>query len=237
MASDDGSGSSKREAIRPATGFRHRNRQRRRSGDGHRGPVHQQRHRQRCHQHHDPAGHVHVRISHSKKIQANPHDASENEGAQRRLRQNRQHYFFPPFAFGLRNLVGQHAQLPLVEHRGIHHADQDLFDGAVAEPVDDALDGLGRDPPARLGRLVDIGSAVHGVGGVALVFEPSQHGPDGRFLERTGKPFAHGLGRHRTVGPNQLHDLALEVTQFGQAVVHVATLRSWASCNATERRI
>ena len=34
-----------------------------------------------------------------KKIQANPHDASEQQGAQRRLRQNRQHYFLLPFAF------------------------------------------------------------------------------------------------------------------------------------------
>ena len=33
-----------------------------------------------------------------KKIQANPHDASEQQGAQRRLRQNRQHYFLLPFA-------------------------------------------------------------------------------------------------------------------------------------------
>jgi len=36
-----------------------------------------------------------------------------------------------------------------------------------------------------------------------------------------------------------LHDLALEVAEFGQAVVHVASLRSvvGSACNATERRI
>ena len=158
------------------------------------------------------------------------------QGAQRRLRQNRQHHFFPPFAlafsrllFRLGNLIGQHAQLTLVEHRRIHHADQDLFDGAVAEPVDDALDGFRRNPSARLGGLVDIGAPIHRVRGVALVFQSSQHGADGRFLERTGKPLAHGLGRDRTVGPNQLHDLAFEVAQFGQAVIHGATLRSRAS--------
>src|SRR4029077_19447335 len=59
---------------------------------------HQQRHRQRRHQHHDPGCHMHVRISHAKKIQTDPHDASENEAAKRRLCQNRQHHFFPPFA-------------------------------------------------------------------------------------------------------------------------------------------
>jgi len=42
---------------------------------------------------------MYVWISYTKKIQANPHGASEQQGAQRRLRQNRQHHFFPPFAF------------------------------------------------------------------------------------------------------------------------------------------
>ena len=65
--------------------------------------------------------------------------------------------------------------------------------------------------------------------GVALVFQSSQHGADGRFFQRAGKPFADGLGRDRTIGPNQLHDLAFEVAQFGQAVIHGATLRSRAS--------
>src|SRR5450755_2557727 len=61
---------------------------------------------------------------------------------------------------GAGDLVGQHAQLPLVEHRTLHHADQNLFDRAVAEPVDDALHGFRRHSPARFGRLVDIGSAI-----------------------------------------------------------------------------
>src|SRR3954462_13257934 len=76
---------------------------------------------------------------------------------------------------------------------------------------------------ARLGGLVDIGSPIHGMRGVALVFQSSQHGADGRFLEWTGKPLADGLGRHRAIGPNQLHDIAFEVAQFGQAVIHGAT--------------
>src|SRR2546429_274052 len=111
----------------------------------------------------------------------------------------------------LRNLVGQRAQLTLVEHLGVHHADQDLFDGAVAEPVDDALNGFRRNPRAWLGGLIDIGPSIHGVRGVALVFQSSQHGADGRFFQWAGKPFADGLGRDRTIGPNQLHDLAFEV--------------------------
>ena len=69
--------------------------------------------------------------------------------------------FFPSLRlWPWRNLVGQRAQLPLVEHRVVDHADQDLLHRAVAEPVDDALDGFGRDPPARLGRVIDIGAAL-----------------------------------------------------------------------------
>src|SRR5205085_3055897 len=143
--------------------------------------------------------------------------------------------FLPELTFlrglppGLGNLSGQQAQLTLVEHRRIDHAAQDLFDRTVAEPVDDALDGFRRNPSAGLRGLVDIGSSIYGVGGVTLVFQSPQHGADGRFLERTRKLFADGLGRDRTIGPHQLHDLALEVAQFRQAVVHGATLRSRAS--------
>src|SRR5882757_8069219 len=136
--------------------------------------------------------------------------------------------FFPSLRFGLRNLVGQHAQLPLVEHGRVHHADQNLLDGTVAEPVDDALDGFRRNPSAWLSRMVDIGSPIHRVRGVALVFQPSQHGPNRRFLERPRKPFTHGLGRYRRVGPNQLHYLSFEVAQFGQAIVHFCYLAIFA---------
>src|SRR6266568_4435592 len=86
--------------------------------------------------------------------------------------------FFPSLRLCLRNLVGKHTQLPLVEHGRIHHANQNLFDRTVTEPIDDALDRFRR------------------------------------------KPFTHGLGRYRTVGPNQLHYLSFEVTQCGQAIVH-----------------
>src|SRR5258708_4817263 len=128
--------------------------------------------------------------------------------------------FFPSLRLCLRNLVSKHTQLPLVEHGRIHHANQNLFDRTVAEPIDDALDRFRRNPSAWLRRMVDVGSPVHRVCRVALVFQPSQHGPNGRFLQRTRKPFTHGLGRYRTVGPNQLHYLSFEVTQCGQAIVH-----------------
>src|SRR5260370_40116457 len=110
--------------------------------------------------------------------------------------------FSPSLRLGLRNLVGKHPQLALVEHRRIPHADQNLFDRTVTEPVDDALNGFCRDTPAWLGRMVDVGASIHGVSCVALVFQPSQHGPDGRFLETAGEPLAHGPRRHRTLGPN-----------------------------------
>jgi len=73
----------------------------------------------------------------------------------------------------------QRAQLPLVEHGGIHHTDQNLFDGTIAEPIDDALDCFCRHAAARLGGVVHIGSPVHRVRRVALVLQPSQHGPNG----------------------------------------------------------
>src|SRR5258706_7890135 len=128
--------------------------------------------------------------------------------------------FFPSLRLCLRNLVSKHAQLPLVEHGRIHHANQNLFDRTVAEPIDDALDSFRRNPSAWLSRMIKEVSAIHRVRRVALVFQPSQHGPNGRFLERTRKPFTHRLGRYRTAGPNQLHYLSFEVTQFGQALIH-----------------
>ena len=79
-------------------------------------------------------------------------------------------------------------------------------------------------------------ASIDGVSGVTLVFQPSQHGADRRFLQRARKPLADGLGRHRTIGPNQLHDLAFEVAQLGEAVIHGATLRSRGP-NAEDRRI
>src|SRR5258706_15837208 len=113
--------------------------------------------------------------------------------------------FFPSLRLCLRNLVSKHAQLPLVEHGRIHHANQNLFDRTVAEPIDDALDSFRRNPSAWLSRMINVGSAIHRVRRVALVFQPSQHGPNGRFLERTRKPFPHRLERYRTARPNSLY--------------------------------
>src|SRR5262245_66192042 len=65
-------------------------------------------------------------------------------------------------SFCSRDLVRKHAQLPLVEHRAVDHADQDFLDRAVAEPIDDALHGLGRYPPARLRAVIGVGAVVRG---------------------------------------------------------------------------
>src|SRR6266403_1696451 len=62
--------------------------------------------------------------------------------------------FFPSLRLCLRNLVGKHTQLPLVEHGCIHHANQNLFDRTVAEPIDDALDRFRRNPSAWLRSMV-----------------------------------------------------------------------------------
>src|SRR6266700_1287384 len=86
--------------------------------------------------------------------------------------------FFPSLRLCLRNFVSNHTQLPLVELGCIHHANQILFDTTVAEPTDDALDRFRRDPSAWLRRVVDTRPTVHRVCRVALVFQPSQHGPN-----------------------------------------------------------
>src|SRR5437879_579684 len=125
----------------------------------------------------------------------------------------------PRLRLCFRNLVGERAQLLLVEHRRIHHAHQNLVHRTVAEPVDDALHGLGGDAPARLGRLIHKGAAVHDVGRVALLFQPPQDRPHGGLLERARQLLAHDLGRDPTIGPHQLHDLPFEVTEIRQAFV------------------
>src|SRR5437762_12580922 len=73
---------------------------------------------------------------------------------------------FPPaLRSRFSNLVSKGAQLSSVEHCCIHHAYQNFLDGAVAEPVDDALDGFCRYSSAGLRGLVDIGSSVYSVCG------------------------------------------------------------------------
>src|SRR5262245_30559987 len=138
-------------------------------------------------------------------------------------------------SFCPRDLVRKHAQLPLVEHRAVDHADQDLLDRAVAEPIDDALHGLGRHPPARLRGVIDIGAAVDGVADVALLFQPPQHGANRRFLEAAVEPFTHGFRRDRAIGPNQLHHLALEVAQIREGFIHYVSRLLGGICVALQR--
>src|SRR4029453_16227276 len=138
-------------------------------------------------------------------------------------------------SFCPRDLVRKHAQLPLIEHRAVHHADQDLFDRAVAEPVDDALHGFGRHPSARLRGVIDIGAAVDGVAGGALLSQPPQHCANRRFLEAAVEPFAHGFRCDRAVGPNQLHHLALEVAQIREGFIHYVSRLLGGICVALQR--
>src|SRR5262245_13454046 len=137
-------------------------------------------------------------------------------------------------SFCPRDLVRKHAQLSLIEHRAIHHADQDLLDRAVAEPVDDALDGLGCHPPARLRGMIDVGAAVDGMADVALLFQPPQHGANRRFLRSAVEPFAHGFRGDRAIGPNQLHHLALEVAQIREGFIHYVSRLLGGICVALQ---
>src|SRR5262249_28286096 len=60
---------------------------------------------------------------------------------------------------------------------------------------------------------------------VTFLFQPPQHGAHGRLLELAGQPLADDLSGHRAMSPDQLHDLAFEVAELGQAIVHGRTSR------------
>src|SRR5580704_11197850 len=84
----------------------------------------------------------------------------------------------PPPCLRLRDLVGQGAQLPLVKHGAVDHADQNLLDRSVAKQIDDPLDGCGRNLPAGMRRLVDVGPPVDSMIDVTLLLQPPKHGAD-----------------------------------------------------------
>src|SRR5258708_4724942 len=135
------------------------------------------------------------------------------------------------------DLVGQHAQLPLVDHGAVHHADQNLLHRSVAEPIDNPLDGLGRNPPARVSRPVDVGPTLDRMDDVTLLLQPPQHGTNRRFLEAPRQFLAYSLCREATIGPDQLHHLALEVAQVRHAVAHCSLSLisgSVVGCNVTK---
>src|SRR5215471_14972098 len=88
----------------------------------------------------------------------------------------------PPPSLRLRDLVGQGAQLPLVEHGAVDHADQDLFNRSVAKQIDDPLDSLSRNLPAGMRRLVDVGPPVDSMIDVTLLLQSPKHGANCRFL-------------------------------------------------------
>src|SRR5260370_22029912 len=108
------------------------------------------------------------------------------------------------------DLVGQHAQLPLVDHGAVHHADQNLLHRSVAEPIDNPLDGLGRNPPARVSRPVDVGPALDRMDDLTLLLHPAPPAANRRFPSAPRHFLAYGLCRDATIGPYQLHHLALE---------------------------
>src|SRR5262249_27292011 len=120
-------------------------------------------------------------------------------------------------SFRLRDLVGQHAQLPLVEHGAVHHADQNLLDRSVAEPIDDPLDSVRRNPPTGVRRLVDEGPPLDCVTDVTFLLQSSQYCANRRFLQSPRQLVAYGLCREPTIGPDQLHHLAFEVAQMRHA--------------------
>src|SRR5215467_7090262 len=117
----------------------------------------------------------------------------------------------------LRYLVGQGAELPLVEHGAVHHADENLLDRSVAKQINDPLDSLGSNLPAGMRRLVHVGSAIDDMIDVTLLLQSPKHGANRRFLQGPRQFLTHNFCRELPVGPDQLHYLAFEVAQVWHA--------------------
>jgi len=119
----------------------------------------------------------------------------------------------------------QPPQLGAVQHLGVHHADQKCFDGAVAEPVHDALDGAARHALPGLGGLIDKGAVLDRVGQIALLFKAAEHGADGGVLERAAQALPDLLGSRRAHTPDDEEDVAFQIAQFGGIVTGLSVTR------------
>src|SRR5215471_17274603 len=89
----------------------------------------------------------------------------------------------PPPSLRLRDLVGQGAQLPLVEHGTVHHADENLLDRSVAKQIDDPLDSLGSNLPAGVRCLVHVGPTIDDMIDITLLLQSPKHRANRRFLQ------------------------------------------------------
>src|SRR5215831_6312013 len=132
-------------------------------------------------------------------------------------------------SLSLLDLFPQRVELALVEHLGVHHANEDLLDRSIAELVDNAANRTGGDLSPRLGGAENIGAALDCMCDVALLFQAAQNGPHGRLLQPTRQLFAHGFRRHRVLAPDERHDCPLKLAKvrkgvIGHSALHVTLL-------------
>src|SRR5215831_5681286 len=99
----------------------------------------------------------------------------------------------------LGNLPCQALQLLLIEHFVIHHAQHKLFHGAATKTVDNVFHRPDSDIAATVRRLVDECFALHLMRDIFFLFQPAQHGADGRILHGTrgNQRFPAAFGRDR----------------------------------------
>jgi hypothetical protein len=114
--------------------------------------------------------------------------------------------------------VGEALKLIAAEDFGIDHADEQRLDRALAEPVDDALDGAAGDTLAGLGGTVEEGPVFDGVSEIALLFKTAQDGADGGVLKGAAELFADLLGGDLGEAPDDEENGALKFAEFGGIV-------------------
>jgi hypothetical protein len=79
-------------------------------------------------------------------------------------------------------LSGNLFESSTVDHRVIHHANQQLLDRAAAELIDDLPDGAGGERALRRGCTITVTASVDRMRNKSLVFEASEDGSNRGFL-------------------------------------------------------
>jgi hypothetical protein len=121
----------------------------------------------------------------------------------------------------------------LVEDFGVDHAYEQRLDRAVAEAIDDVLDGASGDELPAFGGAIVEGAILDGVRDVAFFFEAAKHGANRGVLERPVELVANLLGGEVAVLPDEANDGVFELAKLGWIVGWVAVTNH----NATERNI
>src|SRR5258708_17710698 len=114
--------------------------------------------------------------------------------------------------FAPRNVASEAMELAAVDHFVVHHADEQLFDRSAAETVDDLAHSAGGHVLRALGAGVDIGAAVHAMGGVTLQLQAAEDGAHGGIFHGAARrqSRAHLLRTGRAVRPQKIHHHVLE---------------------------